>query len=372
MGHASAVAGTGFIGPVHIEALRRLGRPVAGVLGSTPQRGRAVAERLGLPRAYDTLEELLADDAVGTVHLATPNRLHFPQCKAALSAGKNVICEKPLALTSTETAELVRLAEASGRTAAVCYNTRFYPQNLAARGRIAGGTLGRLFHVTGSYLQDWLLFDTDYNWRVEEAEGGASRAVADIGTHWLDLVQFVVGEPVVAVCADLSTIFPIRRRPAGPVETFQQSSGDRIDTPIRTEDAAFVLLRFASGAGGCFTVSQVSAGRKNCLRWEAACASATLAWNSERPEELWIGRRDADSSLLLRDPSQVPGHSDYPPGHAEGFPDTFKQLFRAIYTQIDGHPSHYPTFTDGHREVLLVESILTSQRERRWIDVPTA
>jgi predicted dehydrogenase len=369
-GQASAVAGTGFIGPAHVEALRRLGRPVAGILGSTSERGRAAAKRLNLPRSYDTFDELLADPSVGTVHLATPNKLHFAQCKAALMAGKHVICEKPLGMNSAETALLVRLAEESGRVAAVCYNTRFYPQNLNARSRIGG--LGPLYHVTGSYLQDWLLFDTDFNWRVLEAEGGASRAVADIGTHWLDLVQFVVGRKVVALCADLMTVFPVRRRPAGQVETFQAAGGERVAVNIATEDAGSVLLRFEGQAKGCFSVSQVSAGRKNCLRWEAACATGALAWNSERPEELWLGRRDGESSLLLRSPEDAPGHSDYPAGHAEGFPDTFKQLFRAVYAHIDGTPSHYPTFADGHREALLVEAILASHRERRWVDVPPA
>jgi len=361
---ASAVVGTGFIGPVHVEALRRLGRPVAGVLGSTPARGRAAAERLGLPRHYDSLDDLLADPAVATVHLATPNHLHFAQCKAALAAGKHVVCEKPLGMNGVETAELARQARASGLVAAVCHNTRFHAQNQEARRRAAG--LGRLHHVVGAYLQDWLLLDTDHNWRVEGDEGGASRAVADIGTHWLDLVQFVTGRRVTSVCADVSTVHQVRRRPAGPVETFRAAAGAREDVPVTTEDAASVLLRLEGGASGCFTVSQVAAGRKNQLRWEAAFAGGSLAWDGERPEELWLGRRGEANAMIPREPGPF---SDYPAGHAEGFPDTFKHLFRAVYSRIDGGEGEYPTFDDGHRAVRLVEAILASHRARRWVEV---
>ncbi len=361
----SAVAGTGFIGPVHVEALRRLGRPVAGILGSSPARGRHAAARLGLSRAYDSFADLLADPSVAVVHIATPNRLHFEQCRAALAAGKHVVCEKPLGMNSAETADLVRLARASGLVAAVCYNTRFYAQNQEARRRAA--SLGRLFHVTGAYLQDWLLLDTDYNWRLEEADGGASRALADIGTHWLDLVQHVTARRVTSLCADLSTVHAVRRRPAGPVETFQASAGPRADTPIATEDAASLLLRFEGGASGCLTVSQVAAGRKNQLRWEASFAEGSLAWDGERPEELWLGRRGEPNASIPREPGPS---SDYPPGHAEGFPDTFKHLFRAIYARIEGAAADYPTFADGHAAVTLVEAALASARGRCWIDVP--
>src|SRR5947209_5006143 len=216
-----AVVGTGFIGPVHVEALRRLGRPVLGVVASSPERGRTLANRLNITRSYDSLEALLADPLVHVVHLATPNRLHHEQCKRVLTAGKHGLCEKPLAMTSAETAELAALAEQTPAASGVCYNTRFYPLNLEARRRVADGKLGAVYHVTGSYHQDWLLYETDFNWRVLADEGGALRAVADIGTHWLDLVQFITGRRVESVCADLRTFLPTRQRPKGPVETFQ-------------------------------------------------------------------------------------------------------------------------------------------------------
>lgn len=379
MTQGSAVVGTGFIGPVHVEALRRLGRQVVGLLGSSPQKSQAAAAALGVPRGYDSFEQLLADPAVGVVHLASPNRLHFEQCKQALEAGKHVICEKPLAMTAKETAELVALAERSPVVTAVCYNVRFYPLCLEARQRIISGQLGPIHHVTGSYVQDWLLYDTDFNWRVLAEEGGALRAVADIGTHWLDLAQAITGLEVEQVCADLHTFLPVRRRPKGSVETFQSkltSAGQTEPVNITTEDYGAVLLRFRGGATGCLTVSQVTAGRKNCVRYEIAGARAALAWNSEQPNELWLGHRDQANELLVRDPAlldpAVRRFANYPGGHNEGFPDTFKQLFRAVYEYIEAGdwraPRPFPTFHDGHREILLCEAILRSHREHRWVD----
>ena len=376
----AAVVGTGFIGPVHVEALRRLGVQVVGVLGSSAEQSRRAADRLGLERAYGSLDELLADPAVQAVHLASPNRLHFEQCRAALAAGKHVVCEKPLAMNSQETRELVRLAESSKRVCAVNYNIRFYPLCLEARARIQHGELGDVLHVTGSYVQDWLLRDTDFNWRVLAEEGGELRAVADIGTHWLDLMGFITGLRVVEVCADLKTIHPVRRRPRGPVATFQgkETRQEGLEAvAVTTEDYGSVLLRFDNGAPGVLTVSQVTAGRKNCLRYEIAGSQSALAWNSERPEELWIGHRDRPNEALLRDPAllgtDARRFTDYPGGHAEGFPDSFKQLYRCVYQAITGAGDAapwYPTFRDGHREVLLCEAILKSHRERRWVDVP--
>jgi predicted dehydrogenase len=374
----AGLVGTGFIGPVHVEALRRLGVPVRAVVGSAPERGRAAATRLGIPLAYDHLEQLLADPTVNVVHLTSPNRLHFEQCRQALAAGKHVVCEKPLAMTAAETAELVRLAAASPQVSAVCYNVRFYPLCLEARERIRAGELGTIYHVSGSYLQDWLLYETDFNWRVLAEEGGALRAVADIGTHWLDLVQFVTGLDVTSVCADLITFLPTRLRPKGSVETFAGKLGKRVETEpvsISTEDHGNVLLRFCGGAAGSLTVSQVTAGRKNQICFEVAGSKASLAWDSERPNELWIGQRDRANELLIRDPALLAegsrGFADYPGGHNEGFPDSFKQLFRAVYTAIGGATpaAPYPTFAAGHHEVVLCEAIARSQRERRWVDV---
>ncbi len=378
---SAALVGTGFIGPVHAEALRRLGRPVVGVLGSTPEKGKEAATRLGIPRAYDTFDDLLADPAVRVVHLTSPNRFHLDQCRRALAAGKHVVCEKPLAMTAAETAELVALARRTPLVAAVNYNVRFYPLNHEARQRLAFGDLGVVYHVTGSYVQDWLLYETDFNWRLLPEEGGELRAVADIGTHWLDLITWVTGLEVESVCADLGTFLPTRERPVGSVETFQAKLGASQGTQpitIATEDYGSVLLRFRDGSTGCFTVSQVTAGRKNCLRYEIAGSRGALAWDSERPNELWLGHRDRPNELLTRDPALMGPDArrvtSYPGGHNEGFPDTFKQLFRAVYDYIEAGdltaPLPFPTFEDGHREVVLCEAILRSHREQRWVEIP--
>lgn len=380
-----AVAGTGFIGPVHVEALRRAGVDVVGILGSSTQKSRAAADSLRLAAAYSTFDEILGDGRVRVVHITTPNRFHFEMASRALRAGKHVVCEKPLAMNSRESSELVRLAAQSELTAAVAYNIRYYPLCLEARERIASGAAGNVLHAQGSYVQDWLLHQTDFNWRVLAAEGGKLRALADIGTHWLDLVQFITGLKIVAVCADLATVHGTRHAPRGSVQTFSGKQGDKVtnespvvdDVPIDTEDAGGVLLEFENGARGTLWVSQVTAGRKNCLQFEIACANEALAWNGESPNELWLGKRDEPNELLLRDPALLSPTArnacSYPGGHNEGFPDTFKQLFRAFYGYIEtadmSAPPPFPTFADGHREILLCEAILQSHRERRWINV---
>jgi predicted dehydrogenase len=364
----AAVVGTGFIGVVHVEALRRLGIEVTGIVGSTPERAAEKAQAQGLPAPYPSFEAMLADPAVEVVHLTTPNHLHYEQVRATLAAGKHVVCEKPLAMDSTETAELLKLAEQSGLVHAVNFNIRFYPQCLEARERVRAGKIGEVRLISGGYLQDWLLWDTDWNWRLDPAAGGALRAVGDIGSHWLDLLQFVTGRYVEAVMADLTTFIAVRRQPTGPVETFSEANrGETVDTAMETEDAAGILLRLSGGARAVLTVSQVSAGRKNRLHWEIDGSSSSLAWSSESPEELWIGHRDEPNQLMLRE------RGDYPPGHAQGFPDTFKDLYRAVYAAVaaGGPPDEpdYPTFSDGHDEAVIGDAIARSHAERRWVTV---
>lgn len=367
----AAVVGTGFIGPVHVEAIRRLGHRVVGILGSSKEKSAAAAASLGLEKGYATFDELLGDQAVQVVHLASPNKLHRMQCLAALAAGKHVVCEKPLSMTAAEGRELVAAAAAHPHlVTAVNYNVRFYPMVLEARKRLLRGDCGDVFHIAGSYFQDWLLEPTDYNWRVETDAGGPLRAVADIGTHWLDTILFLTGLEVAEVFADLQIVHPVRRKPIGGRETFKKAATSETEpAPITTEDAGTILLRFTNGAKATLNVSQVCAGFKNRIRFEIAAATASLSWNSEEPNTLTIGRRTA-SEIVERGPG---AYSDYPPGHAEGFPDTFKMLYRAIYADIlAGKPSErppYATFADGLRELELCEAILTSHREQRWVNI---
>jgi predicted dehydrogenase len=376
-----AVVGAGFIGPVHVEALRRAGQRVIGILGVSPEESSGAAERLGLDKAYQDFDQVLSDADVQAVHIATPNRLHFELASRALRAGKHVMCEKPLAMNSQESAELVRLAAEVKRAAGVNYNIRYYPLCLEAAERVRKGTIGKVYYVTGSYVQDWLFHDTDFNWRVLADEGGELRAVSDIGTHWLDLIHAVTGLEVESVCADLYTVFPVRKRPTGEVETFSGKEAPPVATEpiqITTDDYGCILLRFVGGARGCVHVSQVTAGRKNCLRYELAGSAQALAWDSQSPNELWIGHRERPNESLIRDPSLVGETArhfiHYPGGHNEGFPDTFKQCFRAFYGYIEADdfqaPPTFPTFADGHREIVLCEAILNSHRQRAWVDVP--
>jgi predicted dehydrogenase len=370
----AGVVGTGFIGAVHVEALRRLGVEVAGVVGSTPARAEAKA----IAPVYSSYEALLDDERVDVVHLTTPNHLHHPQVKQALAARKHVVCEKPLALTSAESAELVDLAEASGLVHCTNFNIRFYPLVQESRERIAAGELGEIWNVHGGYLQDWLATADDWNWRLEPDKGGTMRAVADIGSHWMDLAQFVTGRRIVEVFADLATVIPVRRRPVGEVETFAAAADvERRDAPMSTEDLGHLLFRLDGGARGSCVISQVSFGRKNAVHFEVDGSLGALAWNGERNEELWLGRRDRGNEVLQRNAALMhPGaaaRTHLPVAHAEGFADTFRELYRAVYADVaGGAPSaapDYPTFRDGHVENVLGDAVALSHRERRWVEV---
>ena len=354
----AAVIGTGFIGVVHVEALRRLGVQVHGVVGSSRERAEARSRELGLPPAYASFQAMLDDPRVEVVHVTSPNRFHHEHAAAALNAGKHVVCEKPLAMTASESADLLRIAEESGRVNAVNFNLRFYPIVQHVHGIVAGGELGEVRLVSGHYLQDWLLLDSDWNWRVDPAVGGELRATSDIGSHWMDLTSFLIGHRIKSVMADLATF--IKRRNG---------------RDVRTEDAGTVLVRYEGGAQGAFTVSQVSAGRKNSLVFEIDGAQSAAAWSSDRPDELWLGHRGRPSELLLRDPALLNEEGRratwLPGGHAEGFGDTFKALYAAVYGAVaaGGPGTGYPTFADGHDSMLVLEAVARSSREQRWVDV---
>ena len=375
----AAVVGTGFIGVVHVEALRRLGVQVHGVVGSSRDRATVRSRELGLPPAYESFEAMLADPRVEVVHITSPNHLHHEHASAALRAGKHVVCEKPLAMTPAQSAELLQLAEQSGRVHAVNFNLRFYPLCRHVRGLVKQGELGDIRLISGHYLQDWLLLDTDWNWRLEPELGGELRAVADIGSHWMDLTTFLAGKRITSVMADLATFIKTRRQPAGPVETFTTDHGGKtVAREIHTEDSAMILLRYEDETRGALTVSQVSPGRKNSLVFEIDGSTSAAAWNSERPDELWLGHRGRPNEILLRDPAllneDARAATSLPGGHAEGFADTFKALYAAVYRAVaEGKPGEgYPTFADGHDEMLVCDAVARSSRERRWVDVERA
>ena len=373
----AGIIGTGFIGPVHIEALRRLGVQVTAICGS--DKAKDVAARWNIPHVFTgyDYESMVASPEIDVVHITSPNRHHRAQSLAALAAGKHVICEKPLAMTADETSEIAAAAKASGKVFAVNYNVRFYPAVLQMRHLVASGALGDIIHANGSYMQDWLLKNTDYNWRLLAEEGGELRAVGDIGTHWLDTVSFILGSQITELLADLTTHHKTRKRPVGEVQTFADTSGaDMVAFSVNTEDFAHILVHYGSGTRGCVAVSQVAAGRKNCIRIEIYGTKQSVWWCSEDPDHLEFGRRDQANATAFRACAEfgdAAGFTDYPGGHVEGFPDSFKMLYRAIYTDIaNGQPSAHPLYAtaqDGHDEVRLCESILSSHRERRWINL---
>jgi predicted dehydrogenase len=374
----AAVIGTGFIGTVHIGALRRLGVPIAGVLGSSPGRGAERAAALGIPRAYASMDDLLADPSVQVVHVTSPNVAHYDQVRAILASGRHVICEKPLAMTSAQSAEMVQLAGASGRIAAVCYNTRFYPLNQQARGMVDAGDLGDIRLVTGHYHQDWLAKPTDWNWRLDAKEGGPLRSVGDIGTHLADLTCFITGLRILQVMADLATFIPERQKPKGPRETFSAETGGETETRrITTDDAATILLRYENGARGMMSTSQVSHGRKNALSWEIAGSAAAAAWHGETPDQLWIGHREVPNQILSRDAALMnatgAAAAYLPGGHVEGFADTFHALFAQVYADVArgkrGAGSTYASFKDGHHEMLFCDAVLKSAASGHWVDM---
>lgn len=374
------VIGTGFIGPAHIEALRRLGNiEVVALAEYSEDAAKSKAQALGIERHYGDYRKLLQDKDIESVHICSPNHLHYEMAKAALEAGKHVICEKPLAVSVEEAQELVALAEKKNVVNAVNFNIRYYPLAKQLRLMIEKGDLGEIFAVQGSYLQDWLFHPTDYNWRLEPNKSGQSRAVADIGSHWMDLIESVTGLKITSLCADFATFHKIRKKPLKPVETYAGKvlkPEDYKDVPINTEDYATVMLRFENDARGVMTVNQVAAGRKNRLYFEIDGSKQAIAWESEMPNQLWIGKRDGNNEIMLRDPSLVYPECrniiDYPGGHNEGFPDTFKQLLREVYDSISARrpvPASYPTFRDGLRELVLCEKIMESNKKQAWVKV---
>ena len=375
------VIGTGFIGPAHIEALRRLGTvDVAAIADVDERTAKAKAASLGVGTYYGDYKRMLADGDIQAVHICTPNNLHYQMSKEAIEAGKHVVCEKPLAISVAEGDELVKLAAKKKVVNAVHFNIRYYPLMRQVKMMVEKGEFGEVFAIHGSYLQDWLFYPTDYNWRLEPGLSGKSRAIADIGSHWIDLIEYVSGLKIVEVFADFATFHKTRKKPLKPVETYAGKilkPEDYKDVKIDTEDYATVLLRFDNDARGVLTVSQVAAGRKNRLYFELDGSKKAAAWESEKPNHLWIGKRDGNNEELMWDPSLVyPEVRDivsFPGGHNEGFPDTSKQMFREIYAYIAAGDfkatPKFPTFKAGLREIILCEKILESNKTRNWIKV---
>jgi predicted dehydrogenase len=380
------VIGTGFVGPFHVDAVRRGGyADVAVLAGSDDARTSERAAALGVPSWTTDLDDLMADDEIDVVHVCTPNRTHVQIATAALEAGKHVVVEKPVATDGGSARALAELARERGRHAGVALTYRGYAMVRRARELVASGEIGSVRLVHGGYVQDWLADPEDYNWRLEPEVGGASRAVADIGTHWFDLAEFITGQRVTEVFADLATFIKHRQRPVGGRSVaFQRAGGAAETVEVRSEDAATVLLRFTGGALGSCVVSQVSPGHKNTCQIEVAGSRRSVGWEQERGEELWLRARDA-SQLLVRGPEDgapagTPGVPALPAGHPEGWVGALTDLFRPFYAAIladepvpgAGAAAPYPTLDDGARGVAYVEAVLRSSREARWVELTAA
>ena len=375
----TAIIGTGFMGKVHAENVRRLGNvEIAAIAASSDEKARQFGQSIGVERTTGDYRTLLKDSEIQAVHVLTPNALHHPMCKAALEAGKHVLCEKPFTMSSEEARELVGLAAKSGLANCIQHNLRYYPVVQQIRRMIEAGDLGEILIAQGTYSQDWLLYDTDWNWRIDSKANGALRAMGDIGSHWMDMVQHLTGLRITAVCGDLATFHKTRKRPKGSIETFAGKTlkpEDYQDTAIDTDDFGAVLLRLGDRARGAFTVSQMSAGRKNMFTFDIFGTKAGVSWNQERPDELWIGQRNTPNGLIVKDPSllypKAAAYADLPGGHGEGYDDTHKQVFKRFYAKVADAdaPAEYPTFEDGLRGMVLLEKVLESSKKRAWVTV---
>jgi predicted dehydrogenase len=374
----TAVIGAGFMGKVHSEAIRRVGHvDIAAVVAANPAEAVAFGQSIGVERTSGDYKEILADPTIEAVHVCTPNALHYPLSKAALEAGKAVLCEKPLAMSAAEAQDMVNLAERTGLPNCVNHNLRYYPVVQHIRRMIETGELGDVLVVQGTYSQDWLLYDTDYNWRIERAANGPLRVVGDIGSHWMDLVQHLTGLQITALCADLQIVHKTRKKPKRAIQTFAGktlSPDDYEEVQIDTEDFGAVLVHLGDRARGAYTVSQVNAGCKNRFQMEIYGTKCGVQWNQERPDELWIGHRNSPNQVIIKDPSllhpEAASYADLPGGHSEGYDDTHKQVYKRFYRKVadPSAPVEYPTFADGLHGMRLLEKVIESNDKRGWVD----
>lgn len=372
------VIGVGFIGAVHIEQLRRLGN-VDVVAITNMVDWDAKAAELFVPKGYENYKDMIEHENLDAIHICTPNNTHYEMAMYAMDRGINVICEKPMTTTVAEADALVKKAKEKNVIHAMNFNYRFYPMAYQMREMIKSNEVGDIFTIHGGYLQDWLFYDTDYNWRLESDVAGESRAFGDIGSHWIDLVEFVTGLKVEEVFADAATFHKTRKKPKKDIETYSGMAlrpEDYEEVPINTEDYITVLFKMSNGTRASCNISQVFAGRKNQLVVNIAGSKCAVVWDSENTNELWIGRRDRDNGQLVKDPSILPSATrqiiSYPGGHAEGFPDSFKQNFKKIYQAIENGSMdnvEFATFEAGAREMMLCDKIMLSAKEQRWVKI---
>jgi len=375
----TAMIGTGFMGKVHTEAVRRLGNvEVVATAGSSAEKAKAFADSQSIPMSTGDWKSLVGNKEIDAVHILTPNAQHCEMVKAFAKAGQHVLCEKPLAMSAVEARDMLKTAEKAGVVHATNHNLRYYPVVQHVRQMVERGDLGDILVVQGTYYQDWLLYETDYNWRLEAAANGALRVVGDIGSHWMDMIQHLSGHKVSALCADLQIFHKTRKKPKGSVETFTgklAKGAGYTDYTVETEDFGMVLLKLGDRARGCYSVSQVSAGCKNRFEFEIFGTKCGVRWNQESPDTLWIGHRNSPNQVIVKDPSlMAPGaqeFADLPGGHSEGYDDSHKQLFRGFYHKIANPKSvrNFPTLADGLWGMQCIEAVAKSHKKQGWVKV---
>ncbi|MGP4079444.1 Gfo/Idh/MocA family protein [Pseudalkalibacillus sp. R45] len=379
----AGIIGTGFSAMSHLEALKRLPNvEVVAIASSELSKAEKVANQYHIDQAYDDVDHLINDPEVQVIHNCSSNFLHFPFNRDILLAGKHLLSEKPLAMSSEESKELKELANKHNLIAGVCFNYRHFPMVKQMKDDLSSGQQGRVHLVYGGYVQDWCLYETDYSWRMDAEKNGPSRAIADIGSHWCDTVQYILGKKIVEVFADLKTVHSTRQRPKAEVQTFGKSNSvDTEEVQIDTEDYGSVLVHFEDGIHGVFTVSQVSPGRKNKFYFDIATAHATYSWDQEQPNRLWIGQRNEPNKELVKDPAllspEAASLAHYPGGHQEGWPDGLKNLMLDFYEAINQkednvdleNETSFASLAEGHRIMQLIEAILESHETKRWVQI---
>jgi predicted dehydrogenase len=372
----AGVIGMGFIGPIHLEALRRLHYvDIAAIASSNEERAKTASEKYGVSKFYGNWEDLVKNPEIEVIHICTPNDLHYPIAKLAMSLGKHVICDKPLTLDKKQSEELVALAEKTGVVNAVTFNTYYYPIVQQAKILVDKGELGHINYLQGNYLQDWMLFDTDYNWRVEAKYQGESRVIGDVGVHCLFMLQSIIGQKITEVYSDFNTFIEKRKKPLERATTYKSSQGAYEEITVDTDDQATLLLKFDRGTKGVFIGGQCFAGRKNKMDWEIYGSKKSLAWNSEAANELWIGNRLSANEILMKDFNLLDGEAadmcDFTGGIVEGFSETWKNLMRNIYGAVlEGrHNDSYPSFKDGLQIQKVVDAAVESSRQGKWVRV---
>lgn len=375
-----AIIGLGYIGEVHLKILRGLpGVNVVGVYDADRARMEQIAKLYGIEHTALSADELIDNDRIDVYHNCTPNHLHFQLNKRILQKGKHLLSEKPLALSAAEAKELKDLAKEQSVLTAINFCYRYYPVVQEARLRVLAGGIGKPRMVKGNFLQDWLLYETDYNWRLDRAYTGLSNTMADIGSHWCDIAQFLTGSQIVSVMGDAQTLVPERKKGKAAATFSNSAELDYELKKIEVDDYVSAFLRFDNGMVGCFTASSLCAGRKVALEVEVYGSESSLLWSHEHPSILKAGFRNKANESFIEGPqlqsSESAKYALLPSGHPMGYHDAVYNLFKHFYDGVTERNQggtvveEWPNFENGYQLAKVVEAIVASTKAKTWIDI---